>query len=148
MLGLARIGADHDVEIALDNAAQAAGAALAGKDLVQLLGDLALIELHRLQIEGFLVAEAGIEARTVDAGRLDQVVERGRGKALHPKDFQCLFQHHFGIVGARPAALAYCSTGGGIHGLAATYVRAEVETCVVLGVQGLHENSTPRSSPC
>ena len=62
------------------------------------------IVLERLEIEIALVAESGVKARPVHAGRLGQVVERGSGIARLPERIGGARERLRGIVGARPPA--------------------------------------------
>ena len=59
-----------------------------------------------LQIERALVAEGAVKARPVQAGRRADVVQRGGGEAVAPKNIHRLRQRGLRLEGARPATPA------------------------------------------
>src|SRR5262245_7633592 len=59
---------------------------------------------ERAEIEIMLVAERPVEARSIHAGRLAQVIERGSGIAGLPEAFDGARERDVGIVGPRPSA--------------------------------------------
>src|SRR5262249_51555602 len=77
--------------------------ALAGQDRVQPGHASLAVEAQRMDVELFLVAERGVKARPVEAGRLGEFVERGGGEAFFHEHRAHALKYVGGNEGARAA---------------------------------------------
>src|SRR3984957_11087042 len=68
-----------------------------------------------LQIKRALVAEGAVQARPVQAGRGADVVERGGGETVAPKNVHRLRERRVGFEGARPATASRGGPRSGAH---------------------------------